>query len=52
VHDVPALLRHAIVCRDTVFRGNGAGSAAHYFVGTGMWGTAQSDKGTVLSFHG
>jgi hypothetical protein len=29
-----------LVCRATVFRGNGAGSAAHYFVGTGAWGTA------------
>jgi hypothetical protein len=27
------------VCRATLFRGNGAGSAAHYFVGTGAWGT-------------
>jgi hypothetical protein len=25
--------------RAAVFRGNGAGSAAHYFVGTGAWGT-------------
>jgi hypothetical protein len=25
--------------RATVFRGNGAGSVAHYFVGTGAWGT-------------
>jgi starch phosphorylase len=31
--------RIGIVCRATVFRGNGAGSAAHYFVGTGTWGT-------------
>jgi hypothetical protein len=23
----------------SVFRGNGAGSVAHYFVGTGTWGT-------------
>jgi hypothetical protein len=30
----------AMLSRATVFRGNGAGSAAHYFVGTGMWGTA------------
>jgi hypothetical protein len=29
-----------LMCRATVFRGNGAGSAAHYFVGAGMWGTA------------
>jgi AAHS family 4-hydroxybenzoate transporter-like MFS transporter len=29
----------AVVCRATVFRGNGAGSAAHYFVGSGAWGT-------------
>jgi hypothetical protein len=28
-----------VVCRATVLRGNGAGSAAHYFVGTGAWGT-------------
>ena len=27
------------MCRATLFRGNGAGSAAHYFVGTGAWGT-------------
>jgi hypothetical protein len=32
--DVPQL------CPATVFRGNGAGSTAHYFVGTGAWGTA------------
>ena len=38
--------------RATVFRGNGAGSAAHYFVGAGAWGTEQSDKGRALSFHG
>jgi hypothetical protein len=29
-----------VLCRATVFRGNGAGSTAHYFVGTGAWGTA------------
>ena len=28
-----------VLCRVTVFRGNGAGSGAHYFVGTGAWGT-------------
>ena len=28
-----------LLCRATVFRGNGAGSAAHYSVGTGAWGT-------------
>jgi hypothetical protein len=38
------------VCRASVFRGNGAGSAAHYFVGTGAWGTEQSDKGRVFEF--
>jgi hypothetical protein len=27
------------LCRATVFRGNGGGLAAHYFVGTGAWGT-------------
>ena len=27
-----------IVCRASVFRGNGAGSAAHYFLRTGTWG--------------
>jgi len=25
--------------RATAFRGNGAGSASHYFVGVGTWGT-------------
>jgi hypothetical protein len=39
------------VCRASVFRGNGAGSARHYFVGAGAWDTEQSDKGRVLSFH-
>jgi hypothetical protein len=29
----------ALVCRAALFRGNGAGSAAHYFVGSGTWGT-------------
>src|SRR5271167_1105486 len=29
----------AIVFRATVFRGNGAGSATHYFERTGAWGT-------------
>ena len=29
----------ARVCRATLFRGNGVGSTAHYFVGTGAWGT-------------
>jgi hypothetical protein len=38
------------MCRASVFRGNGAGSAAHYFVGTGAWGTEQSDKGRVFEF--
>jgi hypothetical protein len=28
------------MCRATLFRGHGAGSAAHYFVGAGAWGTA------------
>jgi hypothetical protein len=42
----------AVMCRASIFRGNGAGSAAHYFVGTGAWGTEQSDEGRVLSFHG
>ena len=41
-----------LVCRASVFRGNGAGSASHYFVGVGAWGTEQSDKGRALSFHG
>ena len=40
------------LCRATLFRRNGAGSAAHYFVGTGTWGTVQSDNGRALSFHG
>jgi hypothetical protein len=43
---------YAVMCRATVFRGNGAGSTAHYFVGAGAWGTAQFDKGTALSFDG
>jgi hypothetical protein len=30
----------AHVCRAELFRGNGVGSAAHYFVGGGAWGTA------------
>src|SRR6516162_8464266 len=30
----------AHVCRAKLFRGNGVGSAAHYFVGGGAWGTA------------
>ena len=30
---------NALLCRASIFRGNGAGSAAHYFVGTGAWGT-------------
>jgi len=29
-----------LMCRATVFRGNGVGSTAHYFVGAGAWGTA------------
>jgi hypothetical protein len=29
----------AVVFRATVFRGNGAGSATHYFERTGAWGT-------------
>ena len=33
------LVLEACVCRATIFRGNGAGSTAHYFVGTGAWGT-------------
>jgi hypothetical protein len=32
-------LHQRLVSRVTVFRGNGAGSAAHYFVGVGTWGT-------------
>jgi hypothetical protein len=32
-------LLNCLVSRVTVFRGNGAGSAAHYFVGVGTWGT-------------
>jgi hypothetical protein len=28
-----------LLCRAALFRGNGAGSAAHYFVGSGTWGT-------------
>src|SRR6202008_2881995 len=31
--------RETGLSRAAVFRGNGAGSAAHYFVGTGAWGT-------------
>src|SRR6516165_9618285 len=30
---------HRVVCRARFFRGNGAGSWAHYFVGTGARGT-------------
>ncbi len=33
------LLKRTLLCRATIFRGNGAGSAADYFVGTGAWGT-------------
>jgi hypothetical protein len=33
-------LDKASMCRATVFRGNGGGSTAHYFVRTGAWGTA------------
>ena len=33
------LLSQAEVCRARFFRGNGAGSWAHYFVGTGARGT-------------
>ena len=29
----------SMLCRATFFRVNGVGSAAHYFVGTGAWGT-------------
>jgi hypothetical protein len=29
----------AYMCHASVFRGNGADSAAHYFVGAGTWGT-------------
>ena len=36
---VEGLAQEIVVCRATVFRGNGVGSAAHYFVGTGTWGT-------------
>jgi len=28
-----------VLSRATAFRGNGAGSASHYFVGVGTWGT-------------
>jgi len=28
-----------LLSRATAFRGNGAGSASHYFVGVGTWGT-------------
>jgi len=31
--------RSTLLSRAAVFRGNGAGSAAHYLVGTGAWGT-------------
>jgi hypothetical protein len=30
----------AHVCSAKLFRGNGVGSAAHYFAGGGAWGTA------------
>jgi hypothetical protein len=44
-----ALLHHVTVdllmCSATVSRGNGGGSAAHYFVGSGTWGTGKSDNG-------
>ena|SRR5712664_3837394 len=33
-------VQKAGMCRATVFRGNGVGSTAHYFVGAGAWGTA------------
>jgi serine/threonine protein kinase len=49
--EVSGHLAHDVLSRATVFRGNGAGSAAHYFVGTGAWGTGYSDKGRALSFH-
>jgi hypothetical protein len=41
-----------LVCRASAFRGNGAGSAAHCFVGAGAWSTEQFDKGRALSFQG
>ena len=40
------------LCRASAFRGNGAGSAAHCFVGAGAWSTEQFDKGRALSFQG
>ena len=33
-----AIANHRL-CRATLFRGKRVGSAAHYFVGTGAWGT-------------
>src|SRR5271165_4554696 len=35
----PAEAHVIVVSRATDFRGKGAGSAAHYFVGTGAWAT-------------
>jgi hypothetical protein len=39
-HSNVASVLHLGMCRATVFRGNGVGSTAHYFVGAGAWGTA------------
>jgi hypothetical protein len=38
-YDAWDIAQEGFLCRATVFRGNGAGSATHYFVGTGAWGT-------------
>ena len=41
---IPAMM--LFMCRATVFCVNGAGSAAHYFVGTGAWGTVILPRAT------